>query len=86
MAISPNTGKVFGCLTTQRDADAMALRLFCLFSFILVGWDTLGRGGVPEAEPGGLLRHPAPLRNPCQGFFCRLLPLPTRVRRLLLPP
>ena len=41
MAISPTLEKYFAP-ATQRDADAMALKLFCLFSFILVGLITAG--------------------------------------------
>ena len=42
MAISPTLEKYLPAPTTQREADAMALRLFCEFSFILVGLITAG--------------------------------------------
>ena len=42
MAISPTLEKYLAAPATQRDADAMALKLFCLFSFILVGLITAG--------------------------------------------
>ena len=42
MGISPTLEKYLAAPTTKRDADAMALRLFCLFSFILVGLITAG--------------------------------------------
>ena len=38
MAIAPTSGKSFWrSPATKREADAMAVKLFCLFSFILVG-------------------------------------------------
>jgi hypothetical protein len=38
MAIAPTSGKPFWrSPATKRQADAMAVKLFCLFSFILIG-------------------------------------------------
>ena len=38
MAIAPTSGKYFWLRpATKREADAMAAKLFCLFSFVLVG-------------------------------------------------
>ena len=40
MALSPTW--YFAVPTTKREADLLALKLFCLFSFILVGLITAG--------------------------------------------
>jgi hypothetical protein len=37
MAISPTLERYLTAPITKGEADAMALKLFCLFSFILVG-------------------------------------------------
>ena len=38
MAVAPTLEKYFGLRpTTKREADVVAFKLFCLFSFILVG-------------------------------------------------
>jgi hypothetical protein len=42
MAISPTLEKYLAAPTTKREADLLACKLFCLFSFILVGLITAG--------------------------------------------
>jgi hypothetical protein len=43
MAIAPTSEKYFLLRpTTKREADVVAFKLFCLFSFILVGLITVG--------------------------------------------
>jgi len=37
MAIAPTLEKYLAAPTTKREADVAAFKLFCLFSFILVG-------------------------------------------------
>ena len=42
MAIAPTLEKYLAAPTTKREADVVAFKLFCLFSFILVGMITTG--------------------------------------------
>jgi hypothetical protein len=42
MAIAPTLEKYLVVPTTKREPDLLALKLFCLFSFILVGLIAVG--------------------------------------------
>jgi len=42
MALAPTLEKYLAAPTTKREADVVALKLFCLFSFILIGLITAG--------------------------------------------
>jgi hypothetical protein len=42
MAIAPTLEKYLAVPTTKRETEVIALKLFCLFSFILVGLITAG--------------------------------------------
>ena len=42
MAVAPTLEKYFGLRPTKLEADVVAFKLFCLFSFILVGLITAG--------------------------------------------
>ena len=37
MAVAPTLERYLAAPTTKREADVVAFKLFCLFSFILVG-------------------------------------------------